>query len=194
MMQDLPDSAKRGLDLSRVGKLLVSSAPRDARPSSRSSALPNGPIVRAVRQHRGRLGDDPCGPTSSSTTWARSAANGPAAARSGHLDADGHEVPDGEVGELYRAHRLRLRRLPGRAPRRRPKPSMDVGARSATWPGATSRGYIHLVDRKSNMIISGGERTSTRARVESVLAAHPAVQDVAVGRPAGRQAGRRCTR
>jgi acyl-CoA synthetase (AMP-forming)/AMP-acid ligase II len=40
-------------------------------------------------------------------------------------------------------------------------------------------GYIHLVDRKSNMIISGGENVYP-SEVESVLAAHPAVQDVAV--------------
>ncbi|MCV5960674.1 AMP-binding protein, partial [Escherichia coli] len=40
-------------------------------------------------------------------------------------------------------------------------------------------GYIHLVDRKSNMIISGGENIYP-SEVEAVLAAHPAVQDVAV--------------
>jgi acyl-CoA synthetase (AMP-forming)/AMP-acid ligase II len=41
------------------------------------------------------------------------------------------------------------------------------------------QGYIHLVDRKSNMIISGGENIYP-SEVEAVLAAHPAVQDVAV--------------
>jgi acyl-CoA synthetase (AMP-forming)/AMP-acid ligase II len=41
------------------------------------------------------------------------------------------------------------------------------------------QGFIHLVDRKSNMIISGGENIYP-SEVESVLAAHPAVQDVAV--------------
>jgi fatty-acyl-CoA synthase len=40
-------------------------------------------------------------------------------------------------------------------------------------------GFIHLVDRKSNMIISGGENIYP-SEVEAVLAAHPAVQDVAV--------------
>jgi fatty-acyl-CoA synthase len=40
-------------------------------------------------------------------------------------------------------------------------------------------GFIHLVDRKSNMIISGGENIYP-SEVEGVLAAHPAVQDVAV--------------
>ncbi|MFO1415639.1 MAG: hypothetical protein U1F10_17425, partial [Burkholderiales bacterium] len=40
-------------------------------------------------------------------------------------------------------------------------------------------GFYHLVDRKSNMIISGGENIYP-SEVEGVLAAHPAVQDVAV--------------
>ena len=40
-------------------------------------------------------------------------------------------------------------------------------------------GYIHLVDRKSNMIISGGENVYP-SEVEAVLGAHPAVKDVAV--------------
>jgi len=42
-----------------------------------------------------------------------------------------------------------------------------------------AEGFIHLVDRKSNMIISGGENIYP-SEVESVLAGHPGVQDVAV--------------
>ena len=40
-------------------------------------------------------------------------------------------------------------------------------------------GYIHLVDRKSNLIISGGENIYP-SEVEGVLGAHPKVKDVAV--------------
>jgi fatty-acyl-CoA synthase len=40
-------------------------------------------------------------------------------------------------------------------------------------------GFYHLVDRKSNMIISGGENIYP-SEVEAMLAAHPDVQDVAV--------------
>jgi acyl-CoA synthetase (AMP-forming)/AMP-acid ligase II len=40
-------------------------------------------------------------------------------------------------------------------------------------------GYIHLVDRKSNMIISGGENVYP-SEVEALLATHDKVQDVAV--------------
>jgi len=40
-------------------------------------------------------------------------------------------------------------------------------------------GYIWLVDRKSNMIITGGENVYP-SEVEGVLGAHPKVRDVAV--------------
>jgi acyl-CoA synthetase (AMP-forming)/AMP-acid ligase II len=40
-------------------------------------------------------------------------------------------------------------------------------------------GFIHLVDRKSNMIISGGENIYP-SEVEAVMGAHPKVKDVAV--------------
>ena len=50
-------------------------------------------------------------------------------------------------------------------------------------------GYIHLVDRKSNMIISGGENVYP-SEVESVLGAHPTVKDVAVIGAARREMGR----
>ena len=40
-------------------------------------------------------------------------------------------------------------------------------------------GYIHLVDRKSNMIISGGENIYP-SEVESLLGSHQNVKDVAV--------------
>jgi acyl-CoA synthetase (AMP-forming)/AMP-acid ligase II len=40
-------------------------------------------------------------------------------------------------------------------------------------------GYYYLVDRKSNMIISGGENVYP-SEVENLLGSHPAVKDVAV--------------
>ena len=42
-----------------------------------------------------------------------------------------------------------------------------------------SDGYVGLVDRKSNMIISGGENIYP-SEVEGVLGAHPQVKDMAV--------------
>jgi acyl-CoA synthetase (AMP-forming)/AMP-acid ligase II len=50
----------------------------------------------------------------------------------------------------------------------------------------TADGYLYILDRAKDMIISGGENIYP-AEVEAVLAAHPAVADVAVvGRPDAR--------
>jgi fatty-acyl-CoA synthase len=40
-------------------------------------------------------------------------------------------------------------------------------------------GYIHLVDRKSNRIITGGENVYP-SDVEAMISGHPSVHDVAV--------------
>jgi acyl-CoA synthetase (AMP-forming)/AMP-acid ligase II len=42
-----------------------------------------------------------------------------------------------------------------------------------------SDGYVYIVDRKKDMIISGGENISSK-EVEEVICRHPAVQEVAV--------------
>ena len=74
------------------------------------------------------------------------------------LDPDGREVPDGEVGELFSRTPYAFDgywKNPEKTAEALPRATAT--AASATWRGATSDGYIHLVDRKSNMIISGGE-------------------------------------
>jgi len=45
--------------------------------------------------------------------------------------------------------------------------------RSGTWPARDEDGYIHLSDRKSNMIISGGENIYP-SEVEALVGAHSA--------------------
>ena len=178
MMLDLPDTEKAGLDLSRVGKLLVSSAP--ARRETKQAILelfPNGrlfelygsteagwvTILRPDEQldHLGSVGRE----------WAGS---GPIRL----LDVDGNEVPDGEVGELYSRTAYVFDGY-----WKNPDKTREAFAGAWCSVGDLARrdeqGFIHLVDRKSNMIISGGENIYP-SEVESVLAAHPAVQDVAV--------------
>ena len=48
-----------------------------------------------------------------------------------------------------------------------------------TSPLSTTTGYVTIVDRVKDMIISGGENISP-AEIESVLHGHPAVADCAV--------------
>jgi acyl-CoA synthetase (AMP-forming)/AMP-acid ligase II len=94
------------------------------------------------------------------------------------LDAAGQEVPDGEVGELFS-------RTPYTFDGYWRDPEQTANAFRGEWcsVGDLARrdedGYYHLVDRKSNMIISGGENIYP-SEVENLLGSHPAVKDVAV--------------
>jgi fatty-acyl-CoA synthase len=94
------------------------------------------------------------------------------------LDEAGNEVPDGEAGELYscNAHTFdRYWRLPEKTKAAFRQNYCSVGDMARR----DAEGYIHLSDRKSNMIISGGENIYP-SEIESLIGAHPLVKDVAV--------------
>ena len=95
------------------------------------------------------------------------------------LDDDGAELPTGEIGEIYL-----------RSPDRRDLPLPRRGAAAADHrrrvlaPSATSGfldddGYLHIVDRRVDMIITGGANVFP-AEVESALIDHPEIADVVV--------------
>lgn len=87
-------------------------------------------------------------------------------------------MPDGEVGELYSRTAYVF---PGywQNPEKTAESFRGAWCSVGDLARRDAQGFIHLVDRKSHMIISGGENIYP-SEVESVLAAHPAVQDVAV--------------
>jgi fatty-acyl-CoA synthase len=94
------------------------------------------------------------------------------------LDDAGNEVPDGESGELFscNAHTFDgYWRLPEKTKESFRGDYCTVGDMARR----DSEGYIHLSDRKSNMIISGGENIYP-SEVEALVGAHPLVKDVAV--------------
>ena len=178
MMLGLPEATKARYDVSAVEKLMISSAP--ARKETKLAILEhfrNGKLyelygsteagwVTLLRPHEqiDRLG-------SVGREWLGS---GPIRL----LDPQGREVADGEVGELFS-------RTPYVFDGYWKNPQKTAEAFRGDWcsVGDMARrdehGYIHLVDRKSNMIISGGENIYP-SEVESVLGAHPKVKDVAV--------------
>jgi fatty-acyl-CoA synthase len=94
------------------------------------------------------------------------------------LAENGAEVPDGEPGELFSCTPYpfdgywKLPEKTAAAFRGEHCTVGDMAYRDAD-------GYIHLVDRKSNMIISGGENVYP-SEVEALIGAHPMVKDVAV--------------
>ncbi len=94
------------------------------------------------------------------------------------VDDSGADVPVGEVGEL-------LSRSPSNFSGYWQAPGETAGALRDGWVSAgdlarqDDEGYFYIVDRKKDMIISGGLNVYPR-EVEEVLAAHPAVLDIAV--------------
>jgi fatty-acyl-CoA synthase len=94
------------------------------------------------------------------------------------LDAEGKEVLDGGVGELYS-------RTPQVFTEYWKEPEKTKEAFHDEWFSAGDMckrdedGYYYLLDRKANMIITGGENVYP-SEVEGVVGAHAAVKDVAV--------------
>jgi acyl-CoA synthetase (AMP-forming)/AMP-acid ligase II len=94
------------------------------------------------------------------------------------LDREGCEVPVGEVGELYSRGPMMFDeyyRMPDKT-----KASFRDGFFTARdMAKRDEEGYYYLVDRKDNMIISGGEHVYP-SEVEAIICQHPKVFDVAV--------------
>jgi acyl-CoA synthetase (AMP-forming)/AMP-acid ligase II len=178
MLLSLPEETKRKYDVSSVGRLLVSSAP--ARRDTKLAILDyfkNGRLyelygsteagwVTLLRpdEQLTKLG-------SVGREWAGS----------GHirlLNEKREEVADGEVGELFS-------RTPYVFDGYWKNAEKTAEAFDEQWcsVGDMARrdedGYIWLVDRKSNMIISGGENVYP-SEVEGIIGAHASVKDVAV--------------
>ena len=178
MMLALPAALRARHDLAAVARLMISSAP--ARRDTKLAIMETFPNARLYElygsteagwvtllrpdEQLDRLG-------SVGREWVGS---GPIRL----LDSDGNEVPDGEVGELYS-------RTPyvfdgyWKNPARTDEAFRDGWCSVGDMARRDHDGFIHLVDRKSNMIISGGENVYP-SEVEAVIGAHPKVKDVAV--------------
>jgi long-chain acyl-CoA synthetase len=93
-------------------------------------------------------------------------------------DESGHDLPAGEVGEIV-----------GRGPHLMPgyykRPDLTAAAIKDGWLFTGDLGYVdedgflYLVDRKKDMIISGGVNVYPRD-IEEIVVAHEAVAEVAV--------------
>ena len=94
------------------------------------------------------------------------------------LDITREEVPDGEVGELFSRSPIVFREY-------WKDEEKTEAAFHGEWCSAGDMarrdedGYYYLVDRKQNMIITGGENVYP-SEVENVVGGHPAVKNIAV--------------
>ena len=80
-------------------------------------------------------------------------------------------------------------RLLATGPRRRPRRCGAGGCAPATSPSSTPTATCTIVDRRKDLIVSGGENIAS-VEVEKALAAHPAVREVGRRRRARRAVGR----
>ena len=178
MMLALPEHVKNSVDVSSVRQLLISSAP--ARKDLKLAIMDyfknaelweaygstEAGLVTLLRpeeqfQKLGSIGREIFGTH-----------------RIRILDEDRNEVRDGEVGELFC-------RTPMLFKEYWKDPQKTGGAFNDGWCSAGDMvkrdedGYYTLVDRKANMIITGGENVYP-SEVENVIRAHEAVRDAAV--------------
>jgi len=94
------------------------------------------------------------------------------------IDSAGNDVADGETGELYSCNPYTFDgywKLPNKTAEAFRGDYCSVGDLARR----DADGFYYLVDRKSNMIISGGENVYP-SEVEDLLGSHPHVKEVAV--------------
>ncbi|OGP62246.1 MAG: long-chain fatty acid--CoA ligase [Deltaproteobacteria bacterium RBG_13_47_9] len=178
MMLSLPEEVKKSIDVSSIRQLLISSAP--ARKDTKLAIMEyfkNGELweaygsteaglvtlLRPEEQFKklGSIGKE---------IWGTD--------RIKILDENGKEAPRGQVGELYS-------RTPHVFKEYWKDPERTKSVFQGEWFSAGDMayqdedGYFVLVDRKANMIITGGENVFP-SEVENILGSHPAVKYVAV--------------
>jgi len=99
------------------------------------------------------------------------------------IDDDGHELPKGEMGELVGRAMSMMRGYVNQPDQTRDmlwrSPEGDVFYRSGDMGRIDEEGFIHILDRRKDMIISGGFNIYA-VDLEKALLAHPAVDDAAV--------------
>jgi acyl-CoA synthetase (AMP-forming)/AMP-acid ligase II len=178
MMLELPAAVRARYATGRVSKLMISSAP--ARRETKLAAMelfPNSGLFElygsteqgwaTMLQPEEQLSK--LGSVGRECVGSR---------RARLLDEAGNEVPDGEVGELY-AHTPYLFDGYWNLPQKTAEALKDGYCSVGDMARRDEDGFLYLVDRKSNMIISGGENVYP-SEVEAVLGAHPAVREAAV--------------
>jgi acyl-CoA synthetase (AMP-forming)/AMP-acid ligase II len=99
------------------------------------------------------------------------------------IGPDDKELARGETGEVIFYGGWAMRRYHGRAQQTREVIWRDELGRSFVRTGDIGRmdddGYLYVLDRKKDMIISGGFNIFP-ADIEAVISRHPSVQDVCV--------------
>ncbi len=94
------------------------------------------------------------------------------------IDENGNEIKDGRVGELYSRGPMLFDEY-YKLPEKTAKSFRNGWFSAGDMARRDSDGFYEIVDRKDNMIITGGEHVYP-SEVEEVIGSHPDVYDVAV--------------
>ena len=94
------------------------------------------------------------------------------------LDSEGREVPVGTVGEIYTKQPCTFKEY-WDAPEKTKEAFRGEYFTAGDMAYKDEDGFFYLVDRKQNMIISGGENIYP-SEVENVVITHPSVKEVSV--------------
>ena len=178
MILGLPESVKRKLSVESVTKLLISSAP--ARQDTKLALME---YFRRSRLYEG-YGSTEAGwvtllrPEEQLTKLGSIGRECLGTGRIKLLDSEGNEVIDGEVGELYSRTPYAFQGY-WKSSEKTAEAFRGAYCTVGDMARRDQDGYYYLADRKSNMIISGGEKIYP-TEVEQVLGAHPKVKDLAV--------------
>ncbi len=94
------------------------------------------------------------------------------------VDAQGRDLPSGEIGEIAGRGPI-LTQGYYKRPDLTTQAVRDGGLFTGDLGYVDADGFLHLVDRKKDMIDSGGMKVYPRD-IEEIAARHPAIRDVAV--------------
>ena len=94
------------------------------------------------------------------------------------VDDEDNDVAPGEVGEIIVRSKSTMQEW-WKKPDETEKTVKDGWVHTGDMGRYDEKGYIYIVDRKKDIIISGGENIFPR-EIEEILYQHPAVQETAV--------------
>jgi acyl-CoA synthetase (AMP-forming)/AMP-acid ligase II len=176
MLRD-PSLPHRDLAAWRVGLFGAAPMPASAVRAT-TAALPHVELIQACGQTEGGPGGIYC---TAGEVRARPDASGRSAlfnTQAKVVDPDGKEVPPGGTGELILRGETVMKEY-WRNPAATAETLRAGWLHTGDLATIDQDGYITLVDRMKDMIISGG-RNIYSVEVENALAAHPAIAEIAI--------------
>ncbi len=178
MILSLPDEIKKKFDVSGMRQLLISSAP--ARRDTKVAILDffkNAELWEAYGSTEAGL-VTLCRPEDQLRKLGTIGQEIFGVDRIKVLDEEGNEVPDGQVGELYARTPILFKEY-WHLPEKTKEVFVGEWFTAGDMCYRDPDGFYVLVDRKANMIITGGENVFP-SEVENAVGEHPSVKDVAV--------------